>query len=147
MKFIQRKNKGLILQTDAFVLPWKGHRQHSFRLQLNFGTSGLLEGILEVFADMGWSPSSAWCDYRGISVWPEGKRCKVGLFGIHPDWGSVGKIDLTFRCSGAINRTNESESLAVLAKKYSVSKMRGADRTRLTVAAALLKEELERLNP
>jgi len=138
MKFIQRKHRSLILQTEAFPLPWEGYPQHSFRLQLNFGTSDLLEGILEIFADMSWSRSSTWywCEYRGITVWPEGKHCRVGLFGIHPDWGSVGKVDLAFRCSGALNRTNESGDIQDL-----------ADRTRLTVAAALLKEELKRLNP
>lgn len=148
MKFIERKHQDLVLLSEPFVLPWQGHRMDTFRLGITFGPAGLLEGVLDVFSDMGVGTTShAWCVYRGITVWPEGRRCKVGLFGIHPDWGSVGKIDMSFHCPGSLNRANESEDLAALIKKYSVPKVRGTNRQRLAVAAEILKDGLSRLNP
>ena len=147
MKFIQRKHQGLILVTESFVLPWWPQKSTAFRLVIFFGLSGLLEGVLEIFEDMSWgsTPGYGWCEYRRIAVWPEGKHCKVGLLGIHLDWDSVGKVDMSFRCSGSLNRLNEREDLVALAKKYSVPKVRGANRQHLAVAAEILKDGLSRL--
>ena len=149
MEFIRRKHQTLMLKTE-FVLPWwRPQEQTAFRLVIFFGLSGLLEGVLEIFADMSWGspPAYVWCEYRRIAVWPEGEFCKVGLFGLHPDWGGPGEVDMVFRCHGLLGPAYriDDNDLKGLVKKYSLPTMRSSNRKRLAVAAEMIKEELRTL--